>query len=79
MTSATSGSSTAPSTNPIVFSSLTPGVCTTSGINGANLTFVAAGQCTIAANQAGDGNYAAASNTQSFTVGAAGTPPSRSR
>jgi uncharacterized delta-60 repeat protein len=77
MVSATSGSSTAPSTNPIVFSSLTPSVCTTGGINGARLTLLAPGTCTIAADQSGDGNYdAAAQATQSFVVGAAGTPPS---
>jgi uncharacterized delta-60 repeat protein len=74
--SATSGSSTAPSTIPIVFSSQTPGVCTTSGINGANLTLVGAGQCTIAASQAGDGNYVATSpTTQSFMVSTPATPP----
>ncbi len=76
MISATSGSSTAPSTIPIVFSSLTTSICTTAGVNGATLTLVAAGQCTIAATQTGDGNYVAASQTLSFTVGAAGPPPS---
>jgi hypothetical protein len=75
--SATSTSPTAaPSTNTITFSSLTPAVCNTGGINGAMLTLVSAGQCTIAANQAGDANYNGAPQaTQSFTVAAAGTPP----
>lgn len=39
--------------NPVVFSSLTPGVCTVSGTNGSIVTKNAAGVCTIAANQAG--------------------------
>src|SRR5439155_372587 len=74
---ATSKSPTAaPSTTPITLSSLTPSVCTTGGVNAALLMFVAAGQCTIAANQPGDGNYNAAPQaTQTFTVGAAGTGP----
>jgi hypothetical protein len=55
--------------NPVVFSSLTPNVCTTSGTNGATVTLAAAGTCTIAADEAGDSTYAAASQaTQSFTV-----------
>lgn len=71
MASATSGSGTAPpSTLPIVFSSQTPGICTTSGVNGASLTFLAPGTCTIEASQAGNANYNPASpTTQSFTVG----------
>ena len=75
--SATSGSSTAPSTIPIAYSSQTPSVCTTGGINGAILTLVAAGTCTIAADQASDANYNSAPQaTQSFTVDTPGTPPS---
>ena len=73
---ATSSSATAPpSALPLTFSSLTPSVCTTGGINGASLTLLQAGQCTIQATQAGDANYVAATQTQSFTVGAVGTPP----
>jgi hypothetical protein len=52
--------------NSVVFSSNTPAVCT---ITGATATFVAAGTCTVAANQAGNGQYdAAPETTQTFTV-----------
>ena len=55
--------------NPVTFSSLTTGVCT---ISGSTVTGVAAGTCTIAANQAGNANYAAAAQvTQNITLGAA--------
>lgn len=60
---------TATSGLPVSFASTTAGVCT---VSGAALTLVSAGTCTLAANQAGNGNYAAApevSNT--FTVAAA--------
>jgi large repetitive protein len=54
----------------VVFSSTTPAVCT---IAGATVAGVAAGTCTIAANQAGDANYAAAPQvTQSFVVASGG-------
>ena len=73
---ATSSSATSPpSALPITFSSLTPSVCTTGGINGADLTLLQAGQCTIQATQAGDANYVAATQTQSFAVGVAGAAP----
>ena len=55
---ATSSSPTAPpSTLPITFTSLTPSVCTTPGFFGSSVNFVAAGTCTIAANQAGNAFY----------------------
>ena len=55
--------------NPVTFSSTTPAVCTTSGINGSSVAGVAAGTCTIAANQAGDADYNPAPQvTQSFVV-----------
>ncbi len=50
--------------NPVVFSSLTPDVCTTGGTNGATVTGLLSGACTIAANQAGvEGYYNAAPQT----------------
>ena len=53
--------------NPVVFTSQTTGVCT---ISGSTVTGVSAGNCTIAANQAGNSNYnAAAQATQSFDIG----------
>ena len=53
--------------NPVVFSSGSPGVCT---VSGATVTYAAAGQCVIDANQAGNGTYAAAPQVQgTITVG----------
>ena len=55
-----------PSGNPVVFNSTTPGVCI---VNGANVTILGAGTCSIQANQAGNATYAAAVTvSQSFTV-----------
>jgi hypothetical protein len=47
---------------PVTFTSATPNVCTTGGANGATITMVAVGNCTIHADQAADnnGNYLAA-------------------
>lgn len=42
---------------PIVYSSLTPGVCS---VGGTTVTMVSGGTCTLAADQAGNANYAAA-------------------
>ena len=57
------------STSPVTFSSTTTAVCT---VSGSTVTLVAAGICTIAADQAGDANYnAAAEVAQSFTVSSA--------
>ena len=51
----------------VSFTSATPGVCTIT--SGGLLTFVTAGTCTINADQAGNGSYAAAAQvSQSFTV-----------
>ena len=70
---ATSSSPTAPaSTTPIMFTSLTPSVCSWGGLFGGSVNFVAPGTCTIAANQAGNGLYNAAPQaTLDFAVGAA--------
>lgn len=52
--------------NAIVYSSTTTAVCT---VSGTTVTIVAAGTCTIAANQAGSTNYAAATQvTQGVTI-----------
>ncbi len=60
--------------NPVVFSSTTGAVCTTSGTNGTTVNLLTVGTCTIAANQTGNTNYSAATQvTQSFTVNA--VPP----
>jgi mono/diheme cytochrome c family protein len=54
--------------NPIVYGSTTPAVCT---VSGNTVTMVAAGTCTISANQAGDANYAAAPQvTQNVNINA---------
>jgi hypothetical protein len=62
--------------NPVVFTSSTFAVCATGGLNGTTVVlFGTTGTCTIAANQAGNGNYlAAAPVTQSFSVAVAATP-----
>jgi len=52
--------------NPVIFGSATPDVCS---VNGATVTALTAGTCTIAANQAGNDNYQAATQTtQNITV-----------
>jgi len=65
------------SSNDITFTSSTPSVCTTGGTNGATLTIVGAGTCTVTANQAGNVDYhAAATVTQNITINAKPvTPP----
>ncbi|MBN8886222.1 MAG: SBBP repeat-containing protein [Rudaea sp.] len=55
--------------NAITYSSLTPSVC---AVSSTTVTMVAAGTCTIAANQAGNANYAAAAQvTQTIAIGKA--------
>jgi hypothetical protein len=55
--------------NPVIFSSTTLSVCT---VSGSTVTFVGVGTCTVAADQAGNGNYNAAPQvTQSISVGPA--------
>lgn len=51
---------TASSGLPVTFASTTPTVCTTGGTNGATLTTVILGTCSITATQAGNANFAAA-------------------
>ncbi len=63
-------SATATSGLTVTFSSVTPAVCTVT--SGGALTLVAAGNCQIAADQAGNGAFAAAAQvTQSFAVNTA--------
>jgi uncharacterized repeat protein (TIGR02543 family) len=57
---------TASSGLTVVLESLTPGVCTVSGLN---ITPVASGTCTIVASQSGNGTYSAATSvTQTFPI-----------
>jgi hypothetical protein len=57
--------------NAVTFASTTTSICTVSGINGSIVTGVAAGTCTIAADQAGNAFYDAAPQvTQSITIDA---------
>ncbi len=59
---------------PVSFASQTTSVCTTGGSNGATVTLVGAGTCTIRASQNGDGYFAAAPMVdQSFPVTLSGT------
>jgi alpha-tubulin suppressor-like RCC1 family protein len=52
--------------NPIVFTSLTPALC---AVSGTTVSLSAAGTCTVAADQAGNGLYLAAEQvTQSFAI-----------
>lgn len=61
--------------NPVVFASATPAVCSTSGTNGAQLTMLDYGVCTVTANLAGGPNHtAAAQATRSFTITSSGAP-----
>ena len=55
---------------PVVFNSLASSICTVTGTNGTTITLTGTpGLCTIAANQAGNNTYAAATQTtQSFNV-----------
>ncbi len=67
---------------PVTFASTSAAICTTGGTNGATVTFVSAGACAITASQAGNTNYAAATDVpKSFSIGQASqaisfTPPS---
>lgn len=55
--------------NPVIFTSATPGVCASGGRNGATISFVGAGTCTVLADQAGSTYYAAAAQAeQTFQV-----------
>ena len=57
------------SANAVTFTSATPAVCTATGTNGATITLLTAGTCTINANQSGNANYSAAAQVgRSFTV-----------
>jgi mono/diheme cytochrome c family protein len=59
-------SATASSGLLVTLASTTPAVCT---VSGTTLTLVAAGTCTITANQSGNSGYAAAATiSQTFTV-----------
>ena len=76
VTASSSSPTAAPSTIPIVFTSLTPAVCQWGGFGGASVTFLASGTCTIAANQAGNAFYNAAPQaTLNIPVAAALPPP----
>ncbi|WP_171805052.1 MBG domain-containing protein [Paludibacter propionicigenes] len=55
--------------NPVTFTSSDNNVATCTGTNGSTITIIAAGSCTIYANQAGNTNYSAAAQVgQTFTV-----------
>ncbi len=55
--------------NPVLFASTTTATCTTSGNNGATLTLLDYGTCTVEASQTGSANYlAAAAVARSFQI-----------
>ena len=60
VSSTTTASATASSGLAVTFTSSTPLICTATGTNGSTINGVAAGTCTITANQAGNANYLAA-------------------
>jgi hypothetical protein len=60
---------TASSGLPVQFSTTTPQICTAGGTNGSVITLLAAGTCTVRADQAGDGYWSVASPvSRSFKV-----------
>lgn len=62
-------SATAASGLPVAFATTTPAVCTSGGANGATITFLATGSCSVVASQPGNATYAAApSITRNFNV-----------
>jgi len=62
-------SATASSGLTVTFTTTTPSVCTSGGTNGATITLLAVGTCTVQAHQAGDATYNAAPTvSQSFKV-----------
>jgi Flp pilus assembly protein TadG len=67
---------TASSGLTVSFTSTTPSVCSTFGTDGASITLLAAGMCTIQADQPGDATWSAAPPVlQSFNVIAPSPPP----
>jgi hypothetical protein len=57
------------SAQPVTFTTTTPTVCTAGGTNGATITFLATGVCTVKADQTGDANYNPAPQvTETITV-----------
>lgn len=55
--------------NPVTFTAGPSSICTAGGSNGATITLLGVGTCTVTADQAGNGNYQAAQSVaQSFTV-----------
>jgi hypothetical protein len=55
--------------NPVTFTAVPAGVCSSSGINGSTITIGVTGLCTVTAHQVGNSDYnAAADLPQSFTV-----------
>jgi hypothetical protein len=60
---------TASSGLTVTFTTTTPLVCTSSGTNGATITLLAQGTCSVLADQAGNAQFAAAPTVQrDFTV-----------
>ena len=62
--------------NPVTFSiaAASASVCTAGGVNSATITMLGAGACIVQANQAGNANYAAATQAQqTIAVGKDGT------
>jgi hypothetical protein len=62
-------SATSSASLTVLFTSGSPSICTTSGVDGGIITLLGVGTCVLNANQMGDANTAAASQvSQNFTV-----------
>ncbi len=54
--------------NPVAFTSTTPSVCAVGGTNGATVTVLRAGTCTLTAEQPGNTNYNAAPQVSTIVI-----------
>jgi alpha-tubulin suppressor-like RCC1 family protein/endo-1,4-beta-mannosidase len=63
-----SASATASSGLTVTFGTASPGICSSSGTNGATITLVTPGSCSVTASQAGNATYNPVSKTQAFTI-----------
>ena len=66
-------SATASSGLTVTFTASPSSVCTAGGTNGATISLVSTGSCTVTATQAGNATYASATGARSFTINAAST------
>ncbi len=64
----------------VTFTTTTPGVCTSGGVDGTTVTLLKPGTCTVVASQIGNGTYSSATPvSRSFTVSREPCSPTRHR